>query len=150
MQSRLVASPNICVPPGGWLNLGTGGPCSPPPLPLTPLIISFFLLRCASVCHMTHTITTKCWRRMVASFALSTCQRTTTCRVQWTWYWQGDWLLAGRSGLRTQVEARFSVLVKTTRGDYLASCTYRVLFPGGKRRRGVALSPTPIRYDIFC
>jgi len=57
MQSRLVASPNSCAPLGGRLNLGTERDRAV--APLTTLIITFFLLRCTSVRHVTHTVKTE-------------------------------------------------------------------------------------------
>jgi hypothetical protein len=59
--------------------------------------------------------------------------------------WPGsDWLRAGRSGNRVQVEARFSAPVQTDPGAHPASCTMGTgAFPGVKNSRGVTLPSLP-------
>jgi hypothetical protein len=55
-----------------------------------------------------------------------------------------DWLLAGRSGDRIPVGARFSAPVQTDPGAHPASCTMGTgSFPGVKNGRGVTLTVHP-------
>ena len=56
-----------------------------------------------------------------------------------------DWLLAGWSGDRIPVGARFSAPVQTGPGAHPASCTMGTgSFPGVKSGRGVTLIPHPL------
>jgi len=56
-----------------------------------------------------------------------------------------DWLLAGRSGDRIPMGARFSAPVQTDPGAHPASCTMGTgSFPGVKSGRGVTLTPHPL------
>ena len=56
-----------------------------------------------------------------------------------------DWLLAGRSGDRIPVEAKFSAPVQTGPGAHPASCTMGTgSFLGVKSGRGVTMSPHPL------
>ena len=56
-----------------------------------------------------------------------------------------DWLLAGRSGDRIPVGARFSKPVQTGSGAHPPSWTMGTgSFPGGKYRPGVTLTPHPL------
>jgi hypothetical protein len=60
------------------------------------------------------------------------------------WAGYSDWLLAGRSGDRIPVKARFFTPVQTGPVAHPASCTMGTgPFPGGKERPGRDANPSP-------
>ena len=78
---------------------------------------------------------------------LSAANNQTPESLMWAGYrsWYSDWLRAGRSGDRIQVEARFSAPVQTGPGAHPASCTMGTgSFPGVKSGWGVTLTTYPL------